>query len=679
MGRKIIIKSDTVEIADRYKKELNDEQLKAVIHPSGPSLIIAGAGSGKTRVLTYRVAYLLNNNVPPESIILVTFTKKAAKEMISREEQLVGSKTRGIRAGTFHHIANVELRKYAKIVGLQNNFSVMDPGDQKELIKIAIGKNIEEEDRKRFPAPEDLIEMYSKGINLGKTSKETIEEMYPQYKDDLKDITEVLLDYEALKRKNNLVDYDDLLIFFLDFLNKEGSNAYRKQIRYVLVDEYQDVNTLQSLIIDKLAFDAKSLTVVGDDAQAIYRFRGADFTHMLNFPENNLGCVKYKLEENYRSTPEILNLANASINHNINQFEKNLYTKRPSGEKPMLCSCENQDQEAKLVCQLILDYRDNGIPLNEQSILFRAKYYSLRLEQELIRRNIPFEVRAGLKFFEQKHIKDFLSFLVVINNPSDIIQWMRLFSIHKSVSGKTAQKIVEMFKPEVNQLEQFINMDLINDLKGKRIRKDGIKSLKGLQNFFINNITDVQNLTVLPEDQLGSLVELAKKIINYIKPLIKSNYEKNAEDRINDLNELLNFVNTYNSLSAFLTDVLTQYDLKGESLVEGDELNEEKPIVLSTIHQSKGLEWKCVFLIGLIDGQLPISKSIGNPESIEEERRLFYVGCTRAKDHLILSYPRFSHSSNNFGGGDIISTPSRFIKEIRQNNLMEEVKVENKF
>ena len=678
MGKKITVKRRVTIDTERYKKKLNDEQYKAVIHDRGASLIIAGAGTGKTRALTYKVAYLIENGVAPQSIILVTFTKKAAQEMINRVEELTGAKARSLKAGTFHHLANMVLHKYGKTIGLNNNFSVLDASDQRLMMKRVIELNKpNKEERKRFPNKKQMIDLYSHQINWAITLKKAISEKYPQYEEIHNEIKKIITDYGTQKRKANQLDFDDLLLYLLAFLqDDEKSKKYKSSVKHVLVDEYQDVNGVQSKIIDELSFNADSYTVVGDDAQSIYRFRGADFTHMAEFPENNPGSKQYKLERNYRSTPEILNLANASIAKNKKQFKKVLWTDRESGEIPQICPCNDMNAEAALISQLILDYRDDEIPLEEQAVLFRSKHHMIMLERELIKNNIPYEVRAGLKFFEKAHIKDLISIIILAVNQKDIIQWDRALTIHKGISSVGASKIVNHYIDKENALEQFILADLPTELKGQRIQKKGFEHLKNLQKFYMENVMDVKSLKLLPDNKLPTPTKIMKNAIEYMEPLIKENYKNNFEDRINDLHELLNFVAQYNDLGSFIVDILTQFDLKGQELKDEKTENEEKPLILTTIHQSKGLEWNVVYVMRLLDGDFPSSRSLGSEEEIEEERRLFYVAATRAKDFLYLTYPKWVPNFGKYDKSDTVATISRFLKEIKSKNVYEIAEIE---
>ncbi|MHA1522698.1 MAG: ATP-dependent helicase, partial [Promethearchaeota archaeon] len=348
MGKKkIILKQRPHKISDFYQKELNEQQLAAVTHKQGPALVIAGAGSGKTRMLTYRVAYLIEQGISPKSIILVTFTKKAAQEMIARVNNLIGNKAKGLYAGTFHHLANIILRKYAQKMGTSPNFTIMDRSDQNQLFKIIISANKPQEQKVRFPKPSQMGDIYSKQINLQKPLKEILDKDYPAYTTLGEEIKSILSIYKKQKEKSNLLDFDDLLTKFLSFLqNKDYSGNFLRNIRHILVDEYQDINAIQDQIVFELSRGIESVTIVGDDAQSIYAFRGGNFKHMLEFPDKYQNSTAYKLEINYRSTPEILNLANESIKHNKIQFQKSLQAVRNTGETPMLVPCKNLEQEA---------------------------------------------------------------------------------------------------------------------------------------------------------------------------------------------------------------------------------------------------------------------------------------------------------------------------------------------
>ncbi len=670
MGKKAFtVKLPAKPVSDRFQKELNEEQCAVVTHEKGPALVIAGAGSGKTRALTYRVAYLIERGVSPSGIVLVTFTKKAAEEMTKRADLVSGGRTQGLLAGTFHHLSNLFLRKYAQVLGYTNNFSIIDRDDQLSLFRLIMGQAIPPDQKTRYPKASEFSDMYSTALNQEKQVEEIVKEGYPDYTKLVLEIKKILQAYYDKKRQTNVMDFDDLLLNFLVLLRTESvSNKIRKTIHHVLVDEFQDVNSIQADIVYELSKDAESLVVVGDDAQAIYSFRGANLEHMLKFPERYPSTRIYKLEENYRSRPEILALANASIGHNVDQFKKELRTTRPSGDKPGLCPCANQEVEAYFVCQKILQLRDEDIPLHEQAVLFRAASHRIALEKALVESNIPYIVRAGIRFFEQAHIKDTLACLVVITNPKDEVQWTRVLTMHPGLGESAAQKILTTFIGDPNPLEKFVALDLDKALAGMRVRAQGKTALMELQKFLVANIINPVDHKQLPSERWPDLPNLIDKVIQYITPFLKTKYE-NWGDREADLRELVNFGAKYHDISAFLSDILTIMSFKGETLLEGSDIEQEKPLVLSTIHQAKGLEWQAVFVINCVEGGLPISRSIGDDAAIEEERRLFYVACTRAKDHLFLTYPQFSP---RFYVSDVIGHPSRFVEEIRDAKVYDE-------
>ncbi|MHA1112318.1 MAG: ATP-dependent helicase [Promethearchaeota archaeon] len=681
MAKKIILKPDprVRQISQRYKKELNSEQYNVVTHKDGAALVIAGAGSGKTRALTCRVAYLIESGVAPESIVLVTFTKKAAQEMIDRVKKLVGDKGKKINAGTFHHIANQTLHRYGHTIGVQNNFSIMDQSDQKSLMKIMIMQNLDKDERKGHPNSAVMVKIYSKQINRALTLKETLKRNFPQHKHHLASIQQILQDFDTAKRQYNQMDFDDLMLFFLKFLQEDASKNFKKQIKHVLVDEFQDVNAVQAKIVDFISEESKTLVVVGDDAQAIYRFRGADFTHMLNFPKNNPGCVEYKLEENYRSTPEILNLANKSITHNKKQFKKKLRTTLPSGDMPLQVECENVKKEAQFIVQMIGDHHQNGIPYHEQAVLFRSAFHSIPVEQKLIEKHIPYEVRAGLRFFEKAHVKDLIAFLIIFTNPKDRIQWFRVLGMHPGISDVGIQKVMKLFPENKNTLEEFVNADLSTRLKGQRIQKKGLSSLSELQEFIQSILfnTTTQPYTLLPKKNIASLARIIEQIEKYITPILKVIYPTDYSERLLDFKSIIEFSSSYKSISSFLVDILTQTELTRKSKnAEGSK--KVKQLVLSTIHQAKGLEWEVIYLINLTNGRMPSSQIFSDDGegddilALEEERRLFYVAVTRAKKYLYLSQPIYVRQT----GYQLIPEGSKFLEEIAEEDVFEEAELE---
>ncbi|MGV9170753.1 MAG: ATP-dependent helicase, partial [Promethearchaeia archaeon] len=405
------------DVDRRFKDELNDEQYEAVTHEAGPALVIAGPGSGKTRVLTYRAAWLLEKGTPAEAIALMTFTKKAAQDMIRRVEYLTGGRGNHIVAGTFHHICNRFLKRHADALewGFTSDFTILDREDAEDLMKLVVGRRVPEEEQRDRPRPSQLVNIYSKALNLAKKIKDVVKEFYPGYEEQIGFIIKMIDAYQVRKRQMNVMDFDDLLVNFLYLLRTDDvGDEIKRQFDHILVDEYQDVNTLQADIVKELSSEAQSVMVVGDDAQAIYSFRGAQIKHMLEFPERYEGTTEYRLESNYRSVPEILDFVNASIAHNESQFEKTLQPTRESGDKPYLTPCLDVREEANLTCSRILELQEQGVPLREQAILFRARYHSLEVERACINYGIQYEIRAGLRFFERAHIKDAMAHLILI-------------------------------------------------------------------------------------------------------------------------------------------------------------------------------------------------------------------------------------------------------------------------
>ncbi|MHA1849408.1 MAG: ATP-dependent helicase, partial [Promethearchaeota archaeon] len=423
--KKVVLKKRPVHVPETFTKSLNEQQLEAVLHDQGPAIVIAGAGSGKTRVLTYRVAWLLKNSVNPRSIMLVTFTKKSADEMIRRVKSL-SNMSEKIIAGTFHHIANMFLRKYSVHVGFDSNFTILDRSDSEQLMKQILGAFLSKkskEEKVRYPTQGTLVEMYSKSMNLHLQVKEVITQYYPQYAFLEKEVEVLFSQYFNRKKQNHVMDFDDLLVYFLRLLRTEGvREKIFKNIKHLLVDEFQDVNQIQADIINEIGQRARSVMVVGDDAQAIYSFRGANVKHMLEYEKNfDVPVKKYYLTINYRSTPEILKLANVSIQNNKNQFEKQLQAVRASGDLPEVIPCKDADQEADFICQAVLAARSEGIPFSEQAVLFRSQYHCIMLERALISYHIPYDKRAGLKFVELAHVKDVLSFCSILQNSANEI------------------------------------------------------------------------------------------------------------------------------------------------------------------------------------------------------------------------------------------------------------------
>lgn len=665
-----IMKPPPVKESVDYKSELNNEQYRAVMHVKGPALVIAGAGSGKTRMLTYRVAYLIDRGVNPRNIMLVTFTKKAAAEMIKRVEEITGGENRGLIAGTFHSVANRFLRKYAKQIDFANNFTILDQGDSVQLMKRVLGsflEGMEKNEQKRYPRPREMQNIYSRSMNLHMQIKEVIDKFYPDYGDLLKDIEHMLKLYFDIKRRNQVMDFDDLLVYFLRILRTDGikKNIFN-QVHHILVDEYQDVNQLQADIVIEIGLRAKSIMVVGDDAQSIYSFRGASMEHMMDFEDVfNTKVKKYFLTKNYRSTPQILHIANESIKHNKHQFKKELKTTRGEGPKPEVVPCSDDDEQANFVCQRILQARQEGIPLSEQAVLFRSAYQSLILEKTLLNYNIPYEKRAGLRFYETAHMKDLLSFGFLLQNPNYEIPWARIIELIPGMGIKTAERVIQVLFKEPNPLDAFVHRNLRDLFKGKRVQSKSYEYLQKMQDAFKKVAIDKKSGSMRAASDIKRPDYFFEEFLEFYKPLLELKYKENHDDRYLDLKEFLNIARGYENLSRLIEEVAISETFIGESVVEGNpEEEKEQPLILSTIHQAKGLEWDIVYIIGVAETLLPHARSMESEKEIEEERRLFYVASTRARDQLIMSY---ATSKWTYAGNQIMCRSS-FLDEVEDSD-----------
>lgn len=632
-----------------YQKELNHEQLAVVQNGDGPCLVLAGAGSGKTRTIIYRLAHLLEKGVDPKNICLVTFTNKAAKEMTSRAEALLGYKPQGMIAGTFHHLANYLLRHYGRRIGLEPNFSILDEDDKKSLIKASVGESGVDTKKKRFPMPAVLKEIFSYAKNSRNNLEQVIELKHPNFLVLQDEISSVRHIYEQKKKQGNMVDFDDLLTATLNLLETQVDvrEGLARHFQYVLVDEYQDTNPVQAAILYHLSAHHKNILVVGDDAQSIYSFRAADIKNILDFNKTYPDAKIFKLETNYRSTPNILDLANDVISKNFNQFPKNLKSLRPKLSTPSLLSAGSQDDEAKFIAEKILELRDQGVELKNMAVLFRACYHSQVLEMELTRRDIPYEYRGGVKFFERAHIKDVISFLRAFYNHRDEAAWTRILGFGVGVGPSTAQNIFNFVSQKDNP-RAVLEISSVNF--GAKAGNSWTDVLSLWKKFL--------NLELKPH----LLIEAV--LTSHYRDYMEHQYD-NFEDRLNDLYELAAFASKYETLEKFLTEITLYEDVavKNDS---GASYDREK-MVLSTIHQAKGLEWNTVFIINLIDGAFPNRRALLEDGGVEEERRLFYVACTRAKENLFLSYA-FTGGNNGFatqGGGMYFNEPSIFLREMK--------------
>jgi DNA helicase-2/ATP-dependent DNA helicase PcrA len=629
---------------------LNPEQQKIVEHRDGPALVIAGAGSGKTRVITHRAAHLIASGVPASSLLMVTFTNKAADEMMRRVETLVNQTLGPARAGaagqivsgTFHSIANRFLRRFAPLVGYNHNFTILDDGDSRDLVKAALAEVAPKPERK-LPNAAVIQDVISMAFNRNLEVRELIAQEREWLEDYLPEIEAVEQVYRRKKRDNNAMDFDDLLDNWHQLLVRNPNIEMARQIRYLMVDEYQDTNFIQAEILERLAGPGGNLMVVGDDAQSIYGWRGANFENILNFPQRFGGAV-YRLEENYRSTPDILALANSSINHNVAQFEKHLRAVRPALERPRAVHVFDQYQEADLIVERILEFADKDIPLTEMGVLYRNHMQSAVLQMRLTERGIPFIVRSGIKFFEQAHIKDVVAFLKVVFNPLDEIAWMRLLKLLPGIGNTTAQKIYRVFLEQKAVRLSPKNLDLARLVPPRS--RDAWHHLSAAFEALLKE-------DATPGEMISAVLE------NFYRDILVTQYE-DPREREQDLGYLAEFAAKYRSLERFLG----QLALVGSTVMQDTQpQDDEDPdrLTLTTIHQAKGLEWDVVFVIGLSEGKFPHARCLEPPERLEEERRLFYVAVTRCKRHLELTAPLVSQGP---GGQPEICRVSRFVEEL---------------
>ena len=639
-------------------ESLNPVQRKIVKHKSGPALVIAGAGSGKTRVITHRVAELIHSGIPASSILLLTFTNKAANEMALRVGRALKNTTeqQKIIHGTFHSVGSRFLRRNAKLLNYKNNFSILDSSDSRDLIKASLAETIGKPG-KYFPKAAVLQNIFSLAFNRFCTHKMILELVYqernfhleqllsadyPHFSEHIDIFLNVLSCYRRKKKSGQVMDFDDLLENWLELLLRHGEGLpLCEQIKYILVDEYQDTNQVQANILYRLSLPHKNIMVVGDDAQSIYSWRGADFGNMLDFPER-YKAETYYMEENYRSTPEILEAANQSINYNTRQFKKNLFSSLSDGDKPVIHHVWAAQDEAELILDNIINFRDQDISLKEMSVLYRNHVQSAALQVVLTHAGIPFVVHSGVKFFEQAHIKDVTSFLKVLFNPLDEISWMRLLRLLPGIGNNTANRIFSVF-----QNQQAVRLTKENAELQKLIPKKAIESWNLLLEIFQKMLSE----STTPSQMISILYQ------NFYRDVLFSSYE-NAAQRDTDIRYLEEFSGNYETLEAFLNEL----SLVGSSIItehEADQQDNQDTLTLTTIHQAKGLEWSLVFVIGLTEGMFPHQRSMETEEQIEEERRLFYVAMTRAKNHLLITAPVVS---SGYSGG--MSQRSRFINEI---------------
>jgi len=691
-----------VDLQIDYARELNEQQYAAVTAPPGPSLVIAGAGSGKTRTLIYRVAYLLEQGIPPERILLLTFTNKAAKEMMRRVADLLGQELASLWGGTFHSIGNRVLRQHANRLGYEPDFTILDREDARHLISTCLAESDVDVKATRFPKADVLGDIFSLALNTHKGIQDILREQYDYFDHLAPQVADIQQRYAARKRTTNAMDFDDLLALWLKLMQEqeEVREQYQRRFQFILVDEYQDTNRLQSDLIDLLAARHKNVMVVGDDAQSIYAWRGANYQNILKFPDRYPGAKIYKIETNYRSTPDILHVANAAISANVEQFAKELAPARKAGQKPALVVCGDAGEQAAFVAQRVLQLREEGGNVNRMAVLYRSHFHALELQLELTKRNIPFSITSGIRFFEQAHIKDVTAYLKLVANPRDELSFKRLAQLLPGIGGKGAEKLWRTFasaecgvrnaeskggrSPKVEPGDEPLaaaadpssvphhaprnTQHVLAPPLALRLQScAGMVPKKAA-------VAWAQFVATVAQLEAEGVRDNASEMIGLV---IEAGYEDYLEEsyanyrsRVEDLEQLAVFARQFPAVGDFLTQLALLTNLEAE---DGQPpTKDDERLRLSTIHQAKGLEFDVVFVIMLCDGLFPSDRSLETPQGQEEERRLLYVAITRARNELYLSYPLVRAGYG--GSGDMMQRPSRFLNEIPP-DLVEEWKL----
>lgn len=630
---------------------LNPEQRQVVDAPDGPILVIAGAGSGKTRVLTARVASLVQRGVSVDQIMLLTFTNRAAREMTERVEMQLGESLRSMAAGTFHSVGRRILQDYGAVLGFPDRMMIIDQEDATTLINQCydvVDETLRKQ--KRFPKAVTLRSFFSRSINTGRSLEDIVLEEAPAFSHALGPIYDIFVEYQNRKLQRGLVDFDDLLVFWHRLLheNDQVSKRLSEQYRYILVDEYQDTNRLQAEIVDKMAQSHGNVMAVGDDHQSIYAFRGANHENILTFPERHSGCQVFWLETNYRCTPQILALANASIANNRRQFKKSLRTDNPAGELPALIKCRNEEEESAFVAQRILELREDGVELRKMAVLYRAHTHAVQLELELKKRNIPYQLRSGIRFFERAHIKDVVCFLRLVLNPRDDLSAFRIFRMIDGIGEVSARKLATLMSAYTSVTEG-LSADAFQRAVPKKA-KEGMERIAHV-------------LAALDDESMQSSPSLSISVVveQFYAHFVETRFDL-PKQRLQDLESLVQVAERYTDIDAFLVEVGLDPNLQSSSLEGLPTPDESGEVILSTVHQAKGLEFHSVFILSMVDERFPHGRSMFTSDSYEEERRLFYVAVTRAQRELYLCRPLLGALGRD-GWGTLRLSP--FIEELQ--------------
>ena len=642
-------KSGDERLAAMFAAELNQAQHSAATAPDGFNLILAGPGSGKTRVITYRVAYLIARGVPAESILLVTFTRRAAREMVGRLEGLIGPQAAKVWAGTFHHIGNRLLRRSAQVLGYGPNFTILDGEDQLDLVRLAMDDAGLVGTGRMSPKPSAVQHILSFAFNVRRPLKEVVLERNPDWQEWVPNLEAAGASYVRRKKAANCMDYDDLLgqwaRLLAEFPDQRAMQA--KMFRHLLIDEMQDTNTVQADLIETLAREGSgNLTAVGDDAQSIYKFRGANYDNILKFPERNSGTSIFRLETNYRSSPEIVAFTNASIAHNASGFPKTLVSARGKGVKPLVVPAADAHEEADFLAQQILELREEGLSLGRMAVLYRNHHDSILLQAELVSRGVPYTVRSGLRFFEQAHIKDVLAYCRILANPRDEPAWRRLLLLLPGVGPAKAAALCGRLIEAPDPLAALATAETMALVPAKS---------KGFFAGFVADLRKVEKARpeTNPSAAIGAILQ------GGYPDTVRGRYER-PDNRIADIEQLAVLASRYDSLERLIADLMLAGDVYGVDGLESDEPTEH--LILSTIHQAKGLEWSRVFVPRLVEDGFPGARALGEVGGEDEERRVFYVAVTRAMDELYLTYPLTLPRGGR--GPTLVTRPSRFLTEI---------------
>ncbi|NCB39289.1 MAG: ATP-dependent helicase [Erysipelotrichia bacterium] len=625
-----------------YEQLLNPRQYDAVKEFQGPILCIAGAGSGKTRTLIYRVARMIESGIDPESILLLTFTRKAARNMLERVTHLIGDEGKQVAGGTYHSFASMILRKYGHHIGIPASFSILDEADSSDIINLIrneLGFNRKES---RFPQKKTITQIFSKAQNLEKPITEIVDSFFAQFAEHSKDLCRLNEEFAAYKLKNALLDYDDLLKYLYKLLKEsdEARSRITSKYRYIMADEYQDTNSVQARITILLGGISNNIMVVGDDAQSIYSFRGARVGNIIEFPGIFKNCRIIRLERNYRSTGAILDAANSLMEKAGEGFKKNLFTERDKGELPARVKCEDDQEQAMFVAARILELREQGIKLDQMAVLFRSSFHAYQLELELKKRNIPYAKWGGFKFLEAGHLKDIIAHLRVLQNPYDQVSWLRILLLIDGVGTHTATDIFNHLKASPEPFD-------LNAIKARPKATEGLQKLSKM-------LTSAARIIQSPPARLLEIVS------DYYFPILKARFDDYPR-RFKDVDQLALIAEKFERLTDFLADLALEPPRDSVDDVLAPETDENEKLILSTIHSAKGLEWHSVFIISALDGRFPSFSSFKTEADLEEERRLLYVAMTRASENLAISYPSQIWDPAT---GSLFARPSRFLEEI---------------